>query len=84
METKLKIINGQVNYLLRTGNDVVRSSMKAEIAEKIIKNGKKTTSTDHKGYCICIDSKYYFETEPDTPKKQSKNKAKKSDKEISE
>lgn len=80
METKLKIINGQVNYLLRTGNDVVRSSMKAEIADKIIKNGKKTTSTDHKGYCICIDSKYYFETEPGTSRKQSK----KSDKEISE
>lgn len=61
---KPKIINGYVNYLMRAGKDIVKSSMSAEATEKILKKAKKTKSNEFKGYSLCADGIYYFETLP--------------------
>lgn len=77
---KLKSENGNVKYLMCAGNDLVQGTMPAKAAEKIINAGKKKSSRIHKGFGICIDDKYYFETNSDTDinlNKEVKENAKK-------
>lgn len=60
---------GKVNYLLRTGKDLVKSTMNPMAAQHIIDNGKYTETVDPK-YPIAIDDKWFFEGEeikPTTP-----------------
>lgn len=58
----LKVIDGKVNYLMKAGKDTVKSIMDYKSAEKIIAAGKMTTSRKYKGFNICVDDKYFFES----------------------
>ena len=57
---------GKVNYLLRTGKDLVKSEINPMAAQHIIDNGKYTKTVDPK-YPIAIDDKWFFEGEEITP-----------------
>ncbi len=67
MSYKLKNTNGKVNFLLRTGKDLVANQMALASAQHIIDTGKTKTS-NVKGYPINIDDKWYFEGEVIKPK----------------
>lgn len=60
---KLKSINGQVEFLMRTGNDFVKSIMPKETAERIIKDGKSEASATANGYTLSVDDKFFFAVE---------------------
>lgn len=62
MNYKLKNVNGKVNFLLRTGKDLVRNQMSIASAQHIIDTGKLKKSTV-KGYPININDEWYFEGE---------------------
>lgn len=69
MECKYKLKKneyGKVNYLLRTGKDLVKSQMNVMAAQHIIDNGKFTKTVDPK-YPIAIDDNWFFEGEEITP-----------------
>lgn len=59
---------GKVNYLMRTGKDLVKSEMNPFSVQHIIDNGKQTETIDPK-YPIAIDDTWFFEGEEitDTP-----------------
>lgn len=62
---------GKVNYLMRTGKDLVKSEMNPFSVQHIIDNGTPTETVDPK-YPIAIDDKWFFEGEvidetPSTP-----------------
>lgn len=60
MNYKLKNMNGKVNFLLRSGKDLVKNQMAIASAQRIINNGNVKKS-DVKGYPINVDDKWYFE-----------------------
>lgn len=62
MKYKLKSVNGNVTFLLRTGKDMVRNQMAVASAQHVIDHGKVKKS-DVKGYPINVDDKWYFEGE---------------------
>lgn len=67
---KLKIDNGRVNALLKTGEDFVRNNLSVNTVEHIMSTGKMTES-EREDYPICIDNKWYFEGEEvKEPKKE--------------
>lgn len=57
---KLKINNGRVNTLLKTGEDFVENNLSMSTVEHIMSTGKLVPS-ERKDYPICIDEKWYFE-----------------------
>lgn len=63
MNYRLKNTNGKVNFLLRTGKDLVKNQMAIASAQHIIDNGK-TLKSDVAGFPINIDNKWYFKGEP--------------------
>lgn len=72
---KLKSSNGRVNFLLKTGNDFVRSNMSVSSAQHMIDNGE-TADSDRPDYPICVNGQYYFEGEEIKPVRATR-KAKK-------
>ena len=54
--------NGDVGFLLATGNDFAKNKMTLENAKNIANTGKVRPS-DVEGYPICVDYKWYFEGE---------------------
>ena len=62
MNYQLKNTNGKVNFLLRTGKDLVKNQMAIASAQHIIDNGK-TLKSDVAGFPININNKWYFEGE---------------------
>ena len=56
--------NGNVGFLMSTGNDFVKNVMMLQHAENTAKAGdvKKSNRDD---YPICVDDKWYFEGEID-------------------
>lgn len=54
--------DGEVAFLLRAGEDMVKNQMALASAQHIIDTGKITKS-DRKDYPICVDDKWYFEGE---------------------
>ena len=60
MKYALKIIDGNVLFLLRIKNRFVKNIMPALSAESIIKEGNLKKS-NIKGFPINIDDKWYFE-----------------------
>lgn len=67
---KLKINNGRVNALLKTGEDFVQNNVSVNSVEHIMSTGKLTPS-DRPDYPICIDGQWYFEGEEvKKPKKE--------------
>lgn len=51
--------NGNVEFLLATGNDFAKNSMTLEHAKNIAYAGEVTKS-DVEGYPICVSDKWYF------------------------
>ena len=70
---KLKINDyGHVNYLMRTGKDLVKSHMSPMAAQHIIDNGTETKTVD-KNYLLAIDDKWFFEATPVKRKSKGAN-----------
>lgn len=59
---KLRVIDGMVNARLRTGNDLVVSSVTEQMANLIISEGKQSPH-GIEGFPLCIDDKWYFEAD---------------------
>lgn len=61
---KLISKNNQVDFIMKAGNDFVKSQMPLEEAQKII-NDAKTVDSSRKfnGFNIVVDKMYYFPTE---------------------
>lgn len=68
---KLKANRGQVAFLMRAGDDLVKADMPVAQAEKIVANGEKVTETKtFPGYPLTVDEKYYFAAEAEKPRKK--------------
>ncbi len=59
MSYKLKTANGKVEFLLKTGKDLVKNQMAVASAQHIIDTGTMKKS-NVEGYPINIDDKWYF------------------------
>lgn len=61
---KLISKNNQVDFIMKAGNDFVKSQMPLEEAQKII-SGAKTIDSSRKfnGFNTVVDKMYYFPTE---------------------
>lgn len=59
MSYKLKTANGKVEFLLKTGKDLVKNQMAVASAQHIIDTGTMKKS-DIEDYPINIDDKWYF------------------------
>ena len=68
---KLKINNGRVNALLKTGEDFVQNNMSINTIDHIMTTGKLIPS-DRSDYPICIDGQWYFEGEEVKEPKEEK------------
>lgn len=74
---KLKINNGRVNALLKTGEDFVQNNISINTVDHIMSTGKIIPS-DRPDYPICIDGQWYFEGEEvKEPKKVNEPKEEK-------
>lgn len=74
MAYKLKVKNGKVKAILRTGKDLVKTEINEEGAKHIISDGKMQESTVD-GYPICVNNEWFFEgTEVKTEEKKSDSK----------
>lgn len=60
---KLKVSDGVVNALMRSGKDLVKTTLKASVAQEILNKGETTDATIE-SYGVCVDDTWYFETEP--------------------
>ena len=69
---KLKSKDGQVEYLMQAGAEVVWSRMPEEKAQKMIENGETKQSKRYKGFPLCVDDKFYFPVIAAEPKKNAK------------
>lgn len=72
---KIKHENGIVTFLMRTGKDLVRSTMTIGSAQGIVKKGKSVIEKDGQ---IIIDDTYFFPAEvaPKSRKKQTEDDVK--------
>lgn len=74
---KLKVNNGRVNALLKTGEDFVQNNVSINTVDHIMSTGKLVPS-DRPDYPICIDEQWYFEGEEvKEPKKANEPKEEK-------
>lgn len=74
---KLKINNGRVNALLKTGEDFVQNNVSINTVDHIMSTGELIPS-DRPDYPICIDGQWYFEGEEvKEPKKANEPKEEK-------
>lgn len=62
--------NGIVTFIMKAGKDLVKSTMSLSEANKIIKKGKTTESTEVEGYNLSVDGKYFFAAEKEPNKKK--------------
>ena len=60
MGYELKVANGKVNFLMRTGNDKVKSSMLVAKANRLLATAKEVTEIEGE-YPISVDDTYFFE-----------------------
>ena len=76
---KLKANNGKVDFIMKTGNDFVKSVMTEKSALEKIASGKVTETDIVQGYPLTVDDKYYFPAIKDAAEKTEKivKKAKK-------
>lgn len=61
---KLISKNNQVDFIMKAGNDFVKSQMPLEEAQKIISRAKSVDSSrKFNGFNTVVDKMYYFQTE---------------------
>lgn len=61
---KLISKNNQVDFIMKAGNDFVKSQMPLEEAQKIISRAKTVDSSrKFSGFNTVVDKMYYFPTE---------------------
>lgn len=74
---KLKVVDGKVNALLKSGNDYVRTTLSEETANSILKDAKISEGIE--GYSLCVNDEWFFEVEEaedQVPKAEAKPKKK--------
>lgn len=72
---KIKDNDGMVTFIMRVGNDFVKSQMTLGSAMNILSTGKETETVDP-NYPIAVDDKYFFEAEPVYEENDKKKKGK--------
>ena len=75
---KLKIVDGRVRYLTRSGKDYVVSSTTAERADWMMKNKpiENKPIQGFSGFCVCAAGEYFYEGEWTDEKPQKKRRIK--------
>lgn len=73
MKNNIKHEKGKVTYVMRTGENFVKSTMPLAYAKSLVKRGKDVEEKDARGYGveICVDDTYFFPVEPAPRKKDS-------------
>lgn len=72
---KLKEKDGNVNAILHTGKDFVKTFLSTKGVESLIKSGKVSKGTEIEGYEICVNNEWYFEGTYSADKKKKEEKA---------
>ena len=57
---ELVVVNGQVEFVMKAGKDLVKNTMSEGAAFAIIKNGTVSQKEICKGFTLCVDDKFYF------------------------
>lgn len=66
---KLVVTDGQVEYLMKTGNDVVKGrTFEGNVRRMIEQAITKEITHDYPGFPLCINNKFYFPEVPEPPK----------------
>ncbi len=73
MKYVLKTKDGNVDFLMKTGEDFVKSSMSVEDAQKLL-NESEVTKSDVLGYPISIEDNYFFAGRFEEDKKPKKKR----------
>lgn len=63
MNYKLTDVNSKVNFLLKTGKDLVKNQMPVAGAKGIISKATNLKKSEIEGYPINVDDKWFFEGE---------------------
>ena len=57
----VKAVNGVVEYLMKTGNDMVKACMPEEAAQKMVDEADLCEITDtFSDFPLCVNEQYYF------------------------
>lgn len=66
---KLVVTDGMVEYLMKTGKDVVKSKTLEGNVRRMIEQATTKEITDtYKGFPLCVNGKFYFPEVPEPPK----------------
>lgn len=66
---KLVVTDGQVEYLMKAGKDVVKSRTLEGNVRRMIEQAETKEITDtYKGFPLCVNGKFYFPEVPEPPK----------------
>lgn len=57
---ELVVVNGQVEFVMKAGKDLVKNTMSEGAAMAIIKNGTVSQKEICEGFALCVDDKFYF------------------------
>lgn len=75
---KLVVTDGQVEYLMKAGKDVVRCrTFEGNVRRMIEQADTKEITDTHKGFPLCVNGKFYFPEIPEPRKPQSARPPKK-------
>lgn len=67
--------DGQVEYLMKAGKDVVKSrTLEGNVRRMIEQATTKEITDDHKGFPLCVNGKFYFPEVPEPPKVATRQK----------
>lgn len=74
---KLVVIDGQVEYLMKAGKDVVKGRTLEGNVRRMIEQAETKEITDtYKGFPLCVNGKFYFPEIPEPTKPQSSTRPK--------
>lgn len=65
----LVVTDGQVEYLMKAGKDVVKGrTLEGNVRRMIEQATIKEITDDYKGFPLCVNGKFYFPEMPEPPK----------------
>ena len=66
---KLVVTDGQVEYLMKTGKDVVKGrTLEGNVRRMIEQATTKEITDTYKGFPLCVNGKFYFPEVPEAAK----------------
>lgn len=67
--------DGQVEYLMKAGKDVVKSrTLEGNVRRMIEQATTKEITDEYKGFPLCVNGKFYFPEVPEPPKPETRRR----------